>query len=92
MARPSFLPLQQRRQLRNVGRDPPRLVLRQHLGLQRLGFVRPAVDVGERLAVGIVHDASAGHLFGAPGRWETASHSIFSPVLWHFPVASGGDE
>jgi hypothetical protein len=39
-----------------------------------LGFVRPAV--GERLIVGVVHDVSAGHLFGTPGRWEEAGEGI----------------
>jgi hypothetical protein len=47
-------------------------VLRQDLGLQSFGFVRPAVDVGERLPVGIASDVAAGHLFGVPGRGEAA--------------------
>src|ERR1700674_3513377 len=59
----SFLPRQQRRQLRNVGRDPARLVLRQNLGLQSVGFVCPAVDVRKRLPVGITNDVPAGQLF-----------------------------
>jgi hypothetical protein len=41
-ARPSFLPPQQRRQLRNVGRDPARLVFGQNLGLQAARHKREA--------------------------------------------------
>jgi hypothetical protein len=37
--------LQQRRQPREVHRDAARFIIREHLGLHRLGFVRPAVDV-----------------------------------------------
>jgi hypothetical protein len=56
----------------NVGRDAPRLVFREHFRLDRFGFIRPAVDVSERLAVGIAHDVATGHLFDAPRRGETA--------------------
>src|SRR6266852_575597 len=50
---------------RHVRCDAPRFVLRQDFGLQRLGWVRPAVDVGKRLVVGIAHDVATRHLFGA---------------------------
>jgi hypothetical protein len=33
-------------------------------------FVRPAVDIGQRLPVGIADDIATGHLLGAPGRGE----------------------
>jgi hypothetical protein len=35
-----------------------RLVLGQHLGLHRFGFVRAAVDIGERLAAGVTRRVS----------------------------------
>jgi hypothetical protein len=50
---------QQLRQPRHVDGDPASLILRQHLGLQRIGFVVPGVDVDERLAVGVADDVPA---------------------------------
>jgi hypothetical protein len=41
----------QLRQPRDVDGDAPRLVLRQHLGLQRFGFAISGKDVRERLTV-----------------------------------------
>jgi hypothetical protein len=41
----SFPVLEQRRQPRDVHRDAAHFVIREHVGLRRLGFVRPAVDV-----------------------------------------------
>jgi hypothetical protein len=35
---------QQRWQLRDVDRDPPRLIFRQNVGLQRFGWIRPALS------------------------------------------------
>jgi hypothetical protein len=48
------------RQPRDVDGDPPRFVLRQHLGLQRFGFVVSGIDVRERLPVGVADDITAG--------------------------------
>jgi hypothetical protein len=50
----------QLRQPRDVDGDAPRLVLRQHLGLQRFGFTVSGIDVRERLPVGIADDIAAG--------------------------------
>jgi hypothetical protein len=50
----------------------PRFVLREHLGLPRLGLVLSRVEVGERLPVGVADDIAAGDLVGAPGRREAA--------------------
>jgi hypothetical protein len=52
----------QLRQPRNVDGNPARPVLRQHLRLQRFGRVVAGVQVGERLAVGITDDITAGIL------------------------------
>jgi hypothetical protein len=49
---PSVLALHQRRQLGDVGRDAPRFVIGEDFGLHRVGFVRPAVDVGKRFNFG----------------------------------------
>jgi hypothetical protein len=57
----------QLRQPRDVDGDPPGLVLRQDLGLQRLGFAVPGVDVRERLTVGVADDIAACDLVGALG-------------------------
>jgi hypothetical protein len=65
--RPSVLARYQRRQLGDVGRDAPRFIIGQGFGLHRLGFVRPAVDVGKRLIVGVAHDLAAGHPFSGQG-------------------------
>jgi ATP-dependent DNA ligase len=46
---------QQFRQPRDVHRNAARFILGEHLRLHRLGFVRPAVDIGERLAIGVAH-------------------------------------
>jgi hypothetical protein len=40
--------------------------------LPRFGFVRHAVDLRERLAIGVPDDMAARHLVSAPGRGETA--------------------
>ena len=55
------------RQPRDVDGDPPRLVLRQHLRLPRLGLVVAGVEVGKRLPVGVADDVAAGDRLGAPG-------------------------
>ena len=49
------------RQPRDVQRDPPRLVLRQHLRLPRFGEHK-------RLPARIADDVAAGHLVGMSGR------------------------
>ena len=69
------LTVQQLRQPRDVDGDPPRLVLREHLRLQRFGIVVAGVEVRERLPVGIPDDIAARDLVGAPG----------SPNLRRFP-------
>jgi hypothetical protein len=69
----------QLRQPRDVDGDRPRLVFRQHLGLQRFGFAFSGVDVGDRLTVGVTDDIAAGDLFGAPGRREAARRHGFHP-------------
>src|SRR5260370_2008470 len=56
----------------DVGRDAPRFVFRQYFRLHGFGFVRSAVDVDERLVIGIAHDVAAGHLLGAPRCREAA--------------------
>ena len=45
--------------------DPARLVLRQHLGLHRVGFGVAGVDVDQVLSVGVADDVSARCLVGA---------------------------
>jgi hypothetical protein len=55
---------QQFRQPRDVQRDPSRLVLCQHLCLPCFGFVLAAVEVRERLPVGVADDIAAGQLVG----------------------------
>jgi hypothetical protein len=63
----------QLRQPRNVDRDAPRLVLREHLRLQRLGLGLPRADVGERLPVRVPDDIAARNLVRAPGCGEAAA-------------------
>jgi hypothetical protein len=48
------------RQLRDIEGNPPRLVFRQHLRLQRFGFAVSRVHVDE-LPVGVADDIAAGH-------------------------------
>ena len=59
-------------QPRRVHRDAPRLVGREHLCLARIGLTVAAVEIRQRLAVGVAHDVAAGDLVGAPGRREAA--------------------
>ena len=56
---------QQSRQLRDVDGDPPRLVLGEDLRRQPFGLVASAVDVHERLTVGVAHDVATRNLFDA---------------------------
>jgi hypothetical protein len=63
---------QQLRQPRDVQRDPPRLVLRQHLRLPCFGIVVAGIDEHERLTLGVADDVAAGHLVGMPGRRKAA--------------------
>jgi hypothetical protein len=66
-------PPEQLRQPSNVGGNPSRLVLRQHLRSQRFGFVLSRADVRERLPVGVPDDMAAGHLVSTPWCGEAAS-------------------
>jgi hypothetical protein len=64
-----FVPLpKQLRQPRDVDGDPPRLILREHLRLQRLDLGLSRVDVGERLPVGVPDDIAAGNPVGGAGK------------------------
>jgi hypothetical protein len=60
------------RQPRNVHSDPSCLVLCQDLGLPSLGIVVSAVEVRQRLPVGVADDVAAGHRGGVPGRGKSA--------------------
>jgi hypothetical protein len=60
-------------------RDPPRLVGRQHLRLQRLRFVLPRIDVHQCLPVGVTDNVAAGHLVGAP--WWGKAASRHAPII-----------
>jgi hypothetical protein len=54
---------------RDVRRDSPRFVGRQHIGLPSLGLNLAAVDVGQRLSGGVADDVATGQLVGVPG-WD----------------------
>jgi hypothetical protein len=54
--------------------NPASLVFGEHLGLHRLGFGLPGINVRERLPVGIADDVAAGHPVSAPGRRKSAGH------------------
>src|ERR1700693_2863179 len=72
----SPLTFQQFRQSCDVHRNTARFVLREHLRLHRLGIVRPAVDVGERLAVGVADHVAAGDLLGSPWGGQAANRDL----------------
>jgi hypothetical protein len=65
------LPKQLRRPS-DVDGDSTRLVLREHLGLQRFGRVLTQVQIGERLAAGVADYVTTGDGVGPPGRREAA--------------------
>jgi hypothetical protein len=67
----SALP-QKLRQLRHVGRNPPRLVFREQLGSRSPAGLILEIDIGELLAVVIAHDKAGGLLLDRPGRREAA--------------------
>jgi hypothetical protein len=55
--------------------NPPRLVLRQHLGLSSFGVVVTGVEVGKRLPIGVADDLAARHWIGVPrGREASGCH------------------
>jgi hypothetical protein len=65
----ALLPLalsQKLRQPRDVRRDAPRLVFREHVRLPRFYLGLAAVDVGDRLSTGVADDIAAGYRVGVP--------------------------
>src|ERR1700693_923442 len=54
---------QQSRQLGKVDGNPACLVISENICLQRVGVVGYAVDLHERLTVGVAHDIAARNLF-----------------------------
>jgi hypothetical protein len=70
--------------------NPPRLVLREHLRLPRLGVIVARVEVGERLPVGVSDNIAAGHRGGAPGRREAAWWFCHGVLLTVPPPAHAG--
>jgi hypothetical protein len=63
---------QQLRQPCDVDRDPPRLILREHLCLQSIGRIVARLQIGKRLAVGVADDVTARNGVGTPWCGETA--------------------
>jgi hypothetical protein len=59
-------------QSRDVGGNPPALVRREHLRLPRLGLVLAAVEIRDRLPVGVADDIAAGDLLSASGGGKAA--------------------
>jgi hypothetical protein len=68
----SFALPEQFRESRDVERDATRLVGGEHLRLPRVGFVVTAVELGQRLSVGVPDDITAAPLVGMPRRREAA--------------------
>jgi hypothetical protein len=66
------------RQLRDVRRQPPRLVLAQGRHARHAGAVVPEVAEGEFLAVGVLDPVAIVVFALGPGRAETAGHAICS--------------
>jgi hypothetical protein len=64
------------RQPRGVDGDPPRLVGRQHLDLQWVGFVLPRVDADERPPVGVADDIAAPGISSARQGAGQSAHAL----------------
>jgi hypothetical protein len=62
----------QLRQPCDVDSDAPRLILREHLGLQSFRRIVARVQIGERLAAGVADDVAARNGFGSPW-WREAA-------------------
>ena len=62
----------QLRQPCDVDSDAPRLILREHLGLQSFRRIVARVQIGERLAAGVADYVTTGDGVGPPGRREAA--------------------
>jgi hypothetical protein len=82
-----ILPMQQLRQPCDVDGDPSGLVFREHLRLPRLDLGGAAVDVGDRLPVGVADDIAARYLVGTPGRREAAWSLGHGGILPVHPIA-----
>ena len=61
-------PLQQLRQLGDVGGDAPRLVAGEEVGGSAPAGLLLEIDVGERLPVGVADDEAGVRLLDGPGR------------------------
>ena len=60
------------RQLGDIGRDPPRLILGERLGRGAPARFVLVIDVSELMFVSVTHDETVRRYFGRPGRREAA--------------------
>ena len=63
---------QQLRQLRDIRRDPSRLVFAEQLSRRSPPRLILEIDIGERLSVVVAHDEVGVQFIDEPGRWEAA--------------------
>jgi hypothetical protein len=56
------------RQLRNIRRDPPRLIFCEQVGGRSPPWLILEIDIGQLLPRVVLHDEGSTNIFGGPGR------------------------
>jgi hypothetical protein len=89
---PSYRTLsgQQFWQLRNIRRNPPRLVFGEQLGRLSSARLILEINIGKLLAVVVAHDKAGLQFFDGPGRREAAGGvNHYSTAVFYRRLSSG---
>ena len=75
---PAWPPLQQLRQLGDVGCDPASFIFAEQLGRRSPAWFVLIIDVAQRLPVSVTHDKAGGLFFDRPRRREAVAGGLMS--------------